>query len=168
MGPDGGVWRFEPDQPDDVTDISKALSNSVSRELWRQAAKHSEGSCLANGGDLTVLRQNVKRLRNKDMYQEAGALEGLTCGTIWNADRQKRAGYKTPGVCERCDVGAPTLRATGYTSALARPPSIILGWRALNICVKKQFAIWTRESMDLWIRGIVPLPWNPVDPPQSD
>eukprot|EP00959_Pyramimonas_sp_CCMP1952_P207333 4336982-Pyramimonas_sp.AAC.1 len=54
-----------------------------------------------------MLRLNVKRMHRKDMYREAGALEGIACATIWNGDRQRRAGYKTDGLCTRCDLGVP-------------------------------------------------------------
>ncbi|CAK0844031.1 unnamed protein product, partial [Prorocentrum cordatum] len=97
--PDGAQWRFNPDLSEDVTEICDALAQSVQKQLWKQVSLHSEGACLKGGGDLTMLQLNVKRMHKKDMYQEAGALEGIACATIWNGDRQKRAGYQTDGLC---------------------------------------------------------------------
>eukprot|EP00959_Pyramimonas_sp_CCMP1952_P431254 9032248-Pyramimonas_sp.AAC.1 len=56
--PDGCEWHFNPDLSDEVGEICDALAQSVIKGLWNQATQHTEGECLKDGGDLTMLRLN--------------------------------------------------------------------------------------------------------------
>ena len=163
----GCEWRFNPDLDGDVSELCDALVDSVRNLLWEQASKHSEGDCLSpDGGDLTMLRKNLSRMYKKDMHQEAGALEGLACGTLWNGDRQRRAGCSTEGLCERCDLRAPdTILHRVYECPCVSQIDHPWIQRTNDLCPRARADLAQGVNSSLWLKGVMPLSWNIVPQP---
>ena len=115
-----------------------------------------------------MLRKNLARMIKKDMHQEVGALEGLVCGTLWNGDRQRRAGYSTEGLCERCDLRAPdSISHRVYECPCVSEYDHPWIQRTNAMCQRAQADLARGVNQSLWLKGVVPTSWNLVPQPPA-
>eukprot|EP00959_Pyramimonas_sp_CCMP1952_P390461 8182100-Pyramimonas_sp.AAC.1 len=59
------------DAADSYDELHEALCSSVRRDLWQQAGDYPAGQGLHEGGDMHMLRVNLRRLRRQDRHREA-------------------------------------------------------------------------------------------------
>ncbi|CAK0822455.1 unnamed protein product, partial [Prorocentrum cordatum] len=111
---EGSEWRHLGNDGDSVQDLVKAIKSTVTRQLWRQAGDHPPGAGLGDGGDLHMLRVNLRRVRRQERHKEAGALEAGALAGIWTGARALAAGYQCPDDCERCGEGKDTIEHRLY------------------------------------------------------
>ncbi|CAK0870501.1 unnamed protein product [Prorocentrum cordatum] len=105
----GNEWKHMGDAADSYDELYEALCSSVRRDLWQQAGDHPAGQGLHEGGDMHMLRVNLRRLRRQGRHREAGALEANALACIWTKARAKSSGYKCDDVCPRCELGKDTI-----------------------------------------------------------
>ncbi|CAK0907479.1 unnamed protein product, partial [Prorocentrum cordatum] len=89
---EGSEWRHLGNEDDSV-----------------QAGGHPLGAGLGDGGDLHMLRVNLRRMRRQERHKEAGALEAGALAGIWAGARAQAAGYQCSDECERCGEGKDTI-----------------------------------------------------------
>ncbi|CAK0911512.1 unnamed protein product, partial [Prorocentrum cordatum] len=106
---EGSEWRHLGNDGDSAQDLVKAIKSTVTRQLWRQAGDHPLGVGLGDGGDLHMLRVNLRRMRRQGRHKEAGALEAGALAGIWTGARALAAGCQCSDDCERCGEGKDTI-----------------------------------------------------------
>ncbi|CAK0831769.1 unnamed protein product, partial [Prorocentrum cordatum] len=79
----GDEWKHMGDAADSHDELYEALCSSARRDLWQQAGGHPAGQGLHEGGDMHMLRVNLRRLRRQDRHREAGALDANALACIW-------------------------------------------------------------------------------------
>lgn len=153
--PAGVTWQMT----DDVVDtriFRKQFANTQLLRLWEQAARGHLGKGLEGGGDVTVARRLVKKLRLAGDAKTAQLAVTIVAGGLWPRSRCKEAGYLVEdAMCPLCgeEPDCEFHRAYECRIICEADNEVIKNTNNLARWAKRH---WTQLPC-LWLRGIIPL-----------